>query len=499
MMAGPPPIFVGVPVYRGWDLVDETLRSIRDQQFRDFRVLISVDGGDERSAEVCAKYLEDSRFELVLQRERLGWARNLNWLMDQSRGEFFCYWQQDDICATSYFQVLYDHAIEHPEAACVYADVQWFGSRIHCDRLPSVTGPPAKRVLELIEHEHSAPFRGLVRRSVMERVGPLRINSYDSRLEDFVWVAKLAREGELHRVSGTLYFKRCHEANAHSYSPVKSQDELRAVWIEYGLGLLEAALPVSGAWRAGLLNLVLERLIFRRPERSLAYDAWQNGVAELSRFAADFVDAANRQFDEDAWKSTVKLPDPLAVLDLLTVRQNGIGEDPAVQALVDNARSELRFRGLRERAALDGRTELWFAAGSPGTALLCQGWSTPEEWGVWSDGPTARLRLPILRDGGIWRVVLHGRGLVDGLAKGKSRSIVARIGGKMVAQWAYSARSAQVVGELTLTGLDGSRGNYVDLDFPDAVSPMQLGLNSDSRRLGLALEKIVLERCGAGT
>jgi glycosyltransferase involved in cell wall biosynthesis len=166
-----PTIFVGVPVYHGWDLIDETMRSIRDQEFKDFRVLISVDGCDERSAVVCAKYTEDPRFELVVQKERLGWSGNLNWLMRQSTCAFFCYWQQDDICATSYLRVLYEYATQHPEAACVYTDVQWFGSCIDRDELPSVTGPALKRVLELLDSGNTAPFRGLVRRSALVYCG----------------------------------------------------------------------------------------------------------------------------------------------------------------------------------------------------------------------------------------------------------------------------------------------------------------------------------------
>ena len=57
-------IFIGVPVYHGWEFVDETLRSIQAQEFHDFRVLISVDANDLRSAEICSRYLGVSRAPL---------------------------------------------------------------------------------------------------------------------------------------------------------------------------------------------------------------------------------------------------------------------------------------------------------------------------------------------------------------------------------------------------------------------------------------------------
>lgn len=91
-----PAVFLAMPVYRGGAFLEETLNSIRNQEFQDFRLFMSVDGSDELSAAVCRKYLEDSRFRVIMQPERLGWARNLNWLIAQCNGEYFCYWQQDD-------------------------------------------------------------------------------------------------------------------------------------------------------------------------------------------------------------------------------------------------------------------------------------------------------------------------------------------------------------------------------------------------------------------
>src|SRR5205814_7738114 len=142
-----PSVFLAMPVYGGRDYLDETLRSICNQEFDDFHLLISIDGRDESSAAVCAKYLDDPRFSLVVQDESLGWARNLNWLMARCNGDYFCYWQQDDLCSTSYLRLLYEHAVQHPEASCSYADVQWFGTRVDRWHLPSVSGPPLKRVL----------------------------------------------------------------------------------------------------------------------------------------------------------------------------------------------------------------------------------------------------------------------------------------------------------------------------------------------------------------
>jgi hypothetical protein len=47
-----------------------------------------------------------------------------------------------------------------------------------------------------------------------------------------------------------------------------------------------------------------------------------------------------------------------------------------------------------------------------------------------------------------------------------------------------------------LTAPDNAEEVLIDFDFPDAISPAELGRNADPRRLGLALERIILERRG---
>jgi glycosyltransferase involved in cell wall biosynthesis len=493
MRSEPPPIFIAVPVFRGWELVEETLRSIRDQEFKNFRVLISIDGADERSAEVCSKYTGDSRFEMILQPERLGWAANLNWLMARCDAEFFCYWQQDDLCATNYLAALSEGATRHPEAACVYADVQWFGGRFGREMLPSVEGPPLQRVLEQIEQGHFAPFRGLIRQSAIAGAGPLRITDFDSRLEDLVWVAKIAREGELHRNTETLYFKRVHSANAHSTGAVLPKEFTRSVWIEYGLGMLDAALPVTpSAKRLRLLDIILERLIVPRSGRWLFYDPWQDGPLNPIGFANEFVDAVIARFGPNPWAEAIRLPDPRAVLGLFDARRDSFSACASERRLISLALWEGRFRSLVEQVE-NGRT--WhsgFAAENIAAMLLETGWSTPESWGVWTDSLSARMRLPIT-DGSTWRVELTGHGFVKN-GGDIPRIVVARIGEKTVASWSCTANARSFVIEFEVQGANSREGLMLDLDTPNAVSPAELGLSTDTRRLGIGLISICIER-----
>jgi len=119
---GAPRVTIGVPVYRGELYLAEALRAIQAQTYRDFRVLISMDGADPVCEKICEEFLKDSRFELTVQPQRLGWVGNLNWLLTQVTTDFWYFHQQDDLTEPEYLEVLFENACENPGAALVYCD-----------------------------------------------------------------------------------------------------------------------------------------------------------------------------------------------------------------------------------------------------------------------------------------------------------------------------------------------------------------------------------------
>lgn len=209
-------VAVGVPAYRGTEYVAETLRSIEQQTHRDLDVLISVDGADEETAAACAPFLKDSRFKMVVQPTQLGWVRNINWLMEKNQCPFWYYHQQDDLVDPSYVSTLLAHARANPRAAVTYCDIQCFGTKTPYIQQHSVLGSAAAREIALIVgHYRAVAFRGLVRQSALQQTRGVRENEVENFSSESVWMASIARAGELHRVPQALYRKRLHTNNVH--------------------------------------------------------------------------------------------------------------------------------------------------------------------------------------------------------------------------------------------------------------------------------------------
>jgi GT2 family glycosyltransferase len=454
-------ILVGVPAFRGTDHIADTLRAILAQTFTAFECLISVDDADRATADACAPFLSDPRFRVVVHDQRLHWAGNFNWLLAQTRHDYFCYWPQDDLATPDYLGKLVQAADGHPDWACAFADIEWFGLGKARLSFPSLGGLALTRALHILESLNGVPFRGLMRRDVLARIGGLRQTPFQSAHEEFVWLAKIAREGKLGRVAGPLYMKRQHaDSLALSWRKHDAAWQ-RAMWIEFGIGMLEAILPVvPEAERETMLGVMLERLCCPKDGRVRFYDP----LTEPTAFARDFLREART-------RCSIAAPSPTA--DEAIVRETlgpWLRADAAEPALV-----------LLHSLTQLGATEISFKAGGLGTRFLDAGWSVPEAWGTWNGATSATLSLPLPQDSR-WTIEFLCRGYAE---SGHPQSIHVSVDDAAdVARWDFDNLD-NTWRRLTVSPRDAA--TTIRFRFPDAIAPLAHGRSDDNRPLALAL------------
>jgi glycosyltransferase involved in cell wall biosynthesis len=263
-------ITVAMPVYNGGEHVAAALKCLQEQTFRDFEVIISVDGNDRVTADACGPFLTDRRFRMVVQPERLDWFGNFNWLLQQPLREFFCYRQHDDTTAPEFFEVLLRAADARPDAAAVYTDCQWIGGRSDIEFAPSIEGNTLDRLRQHIEQKFPVAVRGLIRRKAVQQAGLIRADEFRSLSEVFVWLAKVLRWGSFIRVPEPLYYRLDHAGNYHKQWFDWPPERKRASWTTLFTGLLEATMPVCKTPEERLFfqQFILDRIAVFRPEQS---------------------------------------------------------------------------------------------------------------------------------------------------------------------------------------------------------------------------------------
>ncbi len=301
-------ITVGVPVYRGAHQVGACLRSLQEQTFEDFDAYISVDAGDQESAQACEPFLDDERFSLVVQPERLDWYGNVNWLLRRPLGEFFCYRQHDDTTDPTFFEVLVRAARERPDAAIVYADCQWHGGRDDLETAPSVEGDVLSRMRQHIEQKQPVAVRGLMRTGAVEQAGPVRGDEFRGLSEVFVWLAKLLRWGPFLRIPEPLYHRLDHGANYHKQWFDWPEERKRGSWTTLYTGLLEATMPVcrTPEERFFFQQFILDRVAVLRPGQSYHY------AAQTPQASGELMLACLRRLDHEGHRALLDVPPELA-------------------------------------------------------------------------------------------------------------------------------------------------------------------------------------------
>ena len=109
------PITIGVPVYNGADLLDESLACLARQTFGDFKVLIYDNASTDGTAEIARNWAaRDGRFQYARQPSNVGSIANFRDALLAAESPWFLWRADDDLSADDYVETLYRLATRSP-------------------------------------------------------------------------------------------------------------------------------------------------------------------------------------------------------------------------------------------------------------------------------------------------------------------------------------------------------------------------------------------------
>jgi hypothetical protein len=145
-----------------------------------------------------------------------------------------------------------------------------------------------------------------------------------------------------------------------------------------------------------------------------------------------------------------------------------------------------RFHTAADNPRYKWGEHIQFTRSGNGKSHLAQGWGRPEIEYTWTDGKRASLVLNI--DPPPWPVVLRAEVLPYlVLGKVKEQKVRILVNRQVAGEWVFNTPDIQ---EKTLAFsaalLNGFDHTVITFEFPDAISPANLGIGPDKRELGLA-------------
>jgi glycosyltransferase involved in cell wall biosynthesis len=209
-----PLVSVVMPVYNGEPYISEAIRSVVDQRYPDWELVVIDDGSTDHTREIVASF-SDSRIRYIYQENR-GQAVALNHGLELSLGAFVTTLDADDWYTT---QSLYDRAnylIQHPEFSAVYGD------GYYCDK----SGEPFKRFSDYRKGNIEGDlYEAVIETSFFGTGAPVMISreaieSYQLRYdESIIWCQdwdfyiRLAEHASFGYVDSIVVFYRLHGTN----------------------------------------------------------------------------------------------------------------------------------------------------------------------------------------------------------------------------------------------------------------------------------------------
>lgn len=100
-------VFIGMPVFNGSPYIEDALKSLAAQTFRNWRLLIADNCSTDDTADVCRRFAElDSRITFVRHEKNEGANVNFQYVLEAADTEFFMWAAHDDRHAPTFLSEL---------------------------------------------------------------------------------------------------------------------------------------------------------------------------------------------------------------------------------------------------------------------------------------------------------------------------------------------------------------------------------------------------------
>jgi glycosyltransferase involved in cell wall biosynthesis len=208
-----PSISVLLPAYNSEAFIAEAVKSLLNQTWPDFELIIINDGSADRTEEIILSF-SDPRIHYHRNEKNSGLIYTLNKAIDLSRGEYIARMDADDICLPERLYCQKKFLDQHTEisvAASTILFIDGTGKETGNWELDKKTVLPA-------QIKKTMPYENCIAHpSVMIRANVLRefrYKSYQENIEDYdLWLRLLNRGYVIGKTETPLLYYRVHDTS----------------------------------------------------------------------------------------------------------------------------------------------------------------------------------------------------------------------------------------------------------------------------------------------
>ena len=106
-MTSNPLVSIGMPTWNRAHCIRESLDSLLGQTYQNIELIISDNASPDGTEEICRQYAkEDERVRYIRQKENIGVINNYNYVLRESRGDYFMWACDDDLWEKEFIRKL---------------------------------------------------------------------------------------------------------------------------------------------------------------------------------------------------------------------------------------------------------------------------------------------------------------------------------------------------------------------------------------------------------
>lgn len=208
-----PKVSIITPAYNMARFLPEAIESALGQDYHNLEVIILDDGSTDETAEVVRAYGDRVQYHW---QPNAGVANSYNRLIRLATGDFIHFLDADDVLVPNAIKLASSALENHPSAALAYGPAtvidaagRPYGRRVAPSWIASAGLAPSRRMFkELLKGCHITNSSVMVRRAVLEEVGPYQTESVPG--EDWDMWLRIAVNHDMAYVSEPLCLYRTH-------------------------------------------------------------------------------------------------------------------------------------------------------------------------------------------------------------------------------------------------------------------------------------------------
>lgn len=252
-----PAVSIVVPVYNAEAFLDESLRSIVAQTFRDREIIVMDDASTDGSSSIVERF--GDAVDLVRQPRNRGQFGNVWDGIERARGDFVAIYHADDIYDPTIVEKEVAYLQSHPGVGAVFCMDRFMDPAGHIYgelRLPDVVRGEAPldfaTVLNALLEYRNRFLRtpgAMVRREIYREVGPFSEDRYASAADLDMWM-RIARRYPIAILEEHLFdYRHTATSEAHKALHLRTSPDLTFIVVddhlEQGLAHLVRPLPAA--------------------------------------------------------------------------------------------------------------------------------------------------------------------------------------------------------------------------------------------------------------